>query len=249
MPELQRCSNGYKRLKMAVDLATHTAYMEKLNDVLVYGDIADVALVPPAMELVFAIRKRVSEQGKASDGSQMRKYSTTPMYANRSQFVNGGFNPQGKNNANGITIGDRLIPTPRLKQNGLKKNPAKYKQYSIVKANLTPRKTMYLKEGYKELRDVQGLRTDITNMKYRGTLLNDFWLGKEDNAVVTGLLTQDSSDKYRGLSEGTRKMKGRGPFLVATEEEKRQYLASAQFNITRLTRNILNGHELNATIG
>lgn len=40
-------------------------------------------------------------------------------------------------------------------------------------------KTMYLEQGYKELRDIQGFRTDITNLKYSGDLIKSMIAFKE----------------------------------------------------------------------
>ncbi len=238
---MQRNSRDYQFITM--DLNTHIALMEELNNRLVHGDIVDVAIMPPAVSLVFAIKRRVQNQGKASDGSSMKPYSTTPIYASRSQFIKGGFNPQGKNNFEGLTIGDRLVPTARLKTTGVKSNKAKYDKYSPVKSNFQERKTMYLPQGYKQLRDVQGLRTDVTNMTYSGAMMNDFWLERQDNdTVVTGLTSQKSADKYNGNSAK------RGAFLVATEEETKKYLAEVNFNLTRLTRNIIQGYGFEATI-
>lgn len=230
------------------NLAQYIEYLERLNERLIHGDIVDVALMPSAVSMVFSIKRRVSTQGVASDGSKMRAYSTTPMYASRSQFVGGGFNPQGKNNVDGLTIGDRLIPTVRTKKTGVKRNPTKYNQYTAVKPNYQERKSMYLKDGYKELRDVQGLRTDVTNMKYSGKLLEDFWLERDGDVINIGLTSQRSADVYNGQAFGTGKMKGRGAFLLPTQQEKEKYLKETSFIITRVTRNILEGYDLTATL-
>ncbi len=233
---------------MAVDLKTHIAYMSELNSRLVGGDIVDLAILPPARTLLVSIKKRVVNEGRSSDNSKMRPYSTTPIYVNRSQFVKGGFNPQGKNHIEGNTIGDRLVPTVRLNKNGVKRNPVKYASYTLVKPNLQRRKSMYLANGYKELRDIQGLRTDVTNMKYSGKMINDYQLEKVGESVIMGLTTQQSALKYRGLSDGTRRMAGRGAFLKASPEELKVFLTESTFLIARLTRNIINGLDLTATI-
>jgi len=214
--------------------------LEKLNATLVGGDLVDIAIAPAAEGLLLAIKARVRDRGEGTDGNQLRRYSTKPMYASPSQFVGSGFKAEGKSKG----IGDRLVPTIRLKQNGVKKNPTKYSRYSLVKPNYQVRKTMYLEDGYKELRDVQGLVTNITNMSYSGKMLADYQSGREGDAIVLGITTQRSAQIYEGQTYGTSKMRGMGQFLQASAIEIQEYGERATFALKRLTVGILQTGEV-----
>lgn len=223
---------------------TAEEYNKQLTELhgLVSGDLASDTIIPAATVMLARIKNRIANEGKNSDGGNIGNYSTTPIYVTPKQFVSGGFNAQGKRNAAGNTIGDRLIPTVRLSKTGVKRNPAKYQKYSLVKPNLTQRKSMYLQEGYKELRDIQGLRTDIMNFKYSGNLLESYRQQQNAQTVLQGFTTEKSAL----IREGLEAIKG--TVFSPTEEEIKQYLADVTFSITRLTRNTIQGYNVTATV-
>lgn len=233
----------------AVELNTIIDRLEQLNGSFVGGTLTGLALEKPATELLIAIKERVKNTGVGSDGQQLRKYSTTPLYASPNQFIRGGFNAQGKNNVFGNTIGDRLVPTVTTKRSRLKSEKIKAKRYTLVKPNYQKRKTMYLKEGYKELRDIQSLPTDITNMSYSGQMLGDYQKEILGDSILLGITTEESANKYKGNTFGTSKMEGRGRFLQASDAEMSAFTEKASFNLRRLTNGILlNGENISATI-
>jgi len=223
------------------DLDTHISRLEELNAALVGGDLVDLAIMPAAEELLLAIKNRVVNQGIGTDGNALRQYSTQPIYVTKNQFIKGGFNAQGKNNVFGNTLGDRIIPAARLKSNGIKKNKRTAILNTLVKPNYQERKSMYLKDGYKELRDIQGLRTDITNMRYSGQMLEDYQAQKMAQSVLLGIVTERSAEIYNGQTYGTSKMSGRGLFFVANEQEKQEFLNRTLVSLTRLTRGYISG--------
>jgi len=233
---------------MTVTLATLMERLENLNATLVGGDLVDLAIAPAAAGLLLAIRNRVKNKGEATDGSQLRKYSTKQMYAAQSQFVGGGFFGYGKTSANDITLDTYTIN--KLRKGKLE--PTKKGLYNpiLVRKNYQQRKSMYLPGGYKELRDIQGLRTDITNMSYGGQMLNDYQEGRQGDAIVLGLTTQRSADVYNGQAYGTGKMAGRGVFLQASASEIEEFEKRALFSLKRLTVGIiLEGETLGVNIG
>lgn len=222
-----------------MDVKTLVKRLEELNGQFVGGDLVELTIVPASKTLLAAIKNRVRNQGLGSDGSALRKYSTKPIYATKNQFIKGGFQPQGKS----MGVGDRLVPTVRLKSTSVKKNPVRYKSYTQVKPNYKPRQGMYLPEGYKELRDIQGLRTDITNMSYSGKMLSDYVQVREGDTVLLGINDKLSADKYLGNTAR------RGYFLQASAKEIEDYIKQTTFAITRLTVGLLkNGEVITATI-
>jgi hypothetical protein len=230
---------------------TPQEYIDHLSTLATFvgGDITDIAIAPAAATLMVNIKNRIINEGRNSSGSEIGEYSTKPMYVTKDQFINpGGFNAIGKR---GI-IGDRLVPTVRLKEaRALKYGykflpllPSKksYKRYSIVKSNYQDRKSMYLPEGYKQLRDIQGLRTDIVNITYRGDLMSDYVIGKDGLAYLMGLTKEAEVSKLRGLE------KKYGLLLQGTAEEIANYSTQVNASLERLTRGLLNGVYVTATV-
>lgn len=224
---------------------TAQEYSDKLTQLhgLVSGDLAKDTIVVSGAELLAKIKYRVVKTGRNSDNNVMGDYSTKPMYVERSQFVKpSAFNPQGKNSKFGLTMGDRLIPTARLRSNSRTKNPTKYQTYTVVKPNYKPRKTMYLPNGYRQLRDIQGMQVQFVNMHYSGRMVKDYIMQKEGQHVVLGINTERSAKIYDGLS-------GRfGKFFTATSEEQQSYIGRTNYLLERLTRNTITGVNVSATI-
>lgn len=212
-------------------------YTERLQTL--YGlqnDLAEYTILPAAAELLIAIKQRIVNDGKNTADGNIGDYSTKPMYVEKEQFAKpGAFNPQGKNNVMGLTMGDRLVPSVRLKQTGIRRNPVKYKRYTITKPNLQQRISMYLPEGYKQLRDIQALRTDIMNFKYRGDLINSYKLQKVSQSVLLGLTDPLSAKKREKLEARF------GPVFYATGNEIANYTERVSFLMQRLTRGVLQG--------
>lgn len=103
-------------------------------------------------------------------------------------------------------------------------------------------KTMFLPFGYKELRDIQGLRTDIVNLKYSGQLVKDYQHQRTKDAILLGITTDRSTSIYNKLVEQY------GYFFVPTYDETTDYLITVQTSLNKLTRNILKGGNITATI-
>lgn len=221
-------------------------YINRINQFggLVSGDIAADVLIKPAAEMLQAIKIRITQQGLNSKGSSIGRYSVTPIYATRKQFVKpGAFHPQGKKSKFGNTIGDRLVPTVRLKSTGIKKNAVKYKNYTLVKTNLKPRTTMYLGSGYKELREIQSLKTAVVNIQYSGETINSYISEREGNQVIMGLNNANAVLK----KEGNEKHFG-SPILAPTPLEIQNYESRVNFSLNRLTRGFIEGQDIQSLV-
>jgi len=241
---------------------TPEEYNERLTNVygLVSGNLAEDTILPSAIILLEEIKNRIENEGKNTDGGNIGPYSVKPLYAGQKVFIRGGFVAQGKNNYDGNTIGDRIIETNKIlvnrntvhKNNNIfiagrqtttsKGNGKKTARFGLVKPNYQERKTMYLKEGYKELRDVQGLRTDITNFKYSGDLLESYQSQLTVQTVLLGLTSELSAKKRAGLEAK------KGRVFYASDKEISDYLARVNFSLERITRNTLQGYSVTAEI-
>ena len=219
---------------------TPQEFTEKLRDLygLVGGDLAELALAKPAYSLFKDIRKRIFTEGKNSSDSNIGQYSVKPMYVAKEMFAKpGAFSPRGKKGE----VGDKLVPTYQLKRGAIKPTNKQIKNYSVVKADNKPRKTMYLPQGYKELRDIQALRTDIVDLTYRGDLKKDFAIEKDGQSYLIGFKTKPESLKRLALERQF------GPIFYATQQERNKYIQAASFSLNRLTVGTLNGQTITPT--
>lgn len=227
-------------------MITPEEYNERLTNLhgLISGDLAGGTIAISGAELLLSIKDRITNEGRNSSGGPIGSYSIKPMYADKDKFVKpGAFNPQGKRvNEFGVTYGDHIVPAQRLKQNNVKRNPTRYQRYTAVKPDLTVRKTMYLDEGYKELRGIQGLRVDIVNFKYRGDLISSYQSQRDAQMVLLGLTTDLSAKKREGLEAKF------GRTYYATEDEIQKYISRTNYLLERLTRDTIEGHYVTAAI-
>ena len=60
---------------------------------------------------------------------------------------------------------------------------------------------MYLKEGYYELRNIQGKNVGYIDYTYRGDLMLSFQLMNDENKVVMGFNKESEALKREGLEE------------------------------------------------
>lgn len=189
---------------------TPEAYQQKLQELIKAASqrAVEAVFVPAAKELLGSIINRVTLDGKNSTAGNIGNYSTKEMYATRDQFVKkGAFKPQGKN-------GTDTVRTFRITNQRAQRTP--------VRAGQRPRKSMYLVNGYKELRDVQGMPTNNVRAFYSGDLMLSYVLQQETQRIILGLNKESSVKKKKGLE------KKFGDFLHATPEE----LAAYNKNVT-----------------
>ncbi len=227
---------------------TPEQYNENLTKLygLVSGDLSKDTILPAAYELLAAIKERISVQGKNTADGNIGNYSTEPIYACPSQFAKpGSFTPGGKSGAGKKVLKTYVNQADQL-EHGRKFLPflktRKGKHYTQLKRDYSDYKSMYLAEGYQELRDVQGLRTDIVNFTYRGDLMESYQLQKISQYVVLGLTTELSVLKRQGLE------KKFGDVFHATAQEKEAYISRANYSFLRITRNTIKGFDVTAEI-
>ncbi len=149
-----------------------------------------------------SLRQRLYIKGISGGGAQTGKYSTEPFYASKKQFKKGG-----SFSARGKT------------GKGKKKNGQE-------------RKTMYLPNGYKELRQIQGYESNFVNIQYTGDLFTDtskLTIEKDSvTAKISRLLNQKKvkwlSDKY-GKDTFKHTKKEREEFAINVQKELIKYLS------------------------
>lgn len=151
-------------------------------------EAVESVIVPAANELLANIINRNINEGKNTDGTTRKDYSTRPMYASEQQFIQKAtIKPRGKTG-------------------------------ETVFKNGKPHKAQYLPQGYKQLRDIQGRRTDIKNYEYTGDLFQSYVLGREGQSIVIGLDKQSQVLKKQGLEKN-------GLFLQPTKVEREEYIS------------------------
>lgn len=231
---------------MTVTPQQHIEYMERLYEKLVSKDLAKDTIAITGAELLISIKQRIAGEGRNSNDQPIGNYSTTPLYATRDEFAKpGAFKAGGKTGkliptfqakaATKLNIGYKFIPL-------LKTRKAPYKHYTVVTDQNKPHTSMYLQDGYKELRDIQGLRTDVMNFQYRGDLLNSYQMAQVAQEVLLGITDEFNADKRHGLEDRF------GNVFYATPKERETYELRTNFLLSRITRNTLQGFDVRAEI-
>lgn len=188
-------------------MITLTEYQDKLRQLASAGaeKAMEAIIVPAANELLANIKNRIIREGRKSDGSVIGNYSVKPAYFEREQFIQ-----QGKFKPQGKT------------------GKAQFKSGAF-------HKSMYLKSGYKELRDIQGRPTDKINEFYSGSTMLSYVLQAKDKEVLLGL-SNEKSAKIRAGQE-----KRFGAIFSATEQEKKEYSDNVAKQSNEFVTKIFNG--------
>lgn len=197
--------------------------------------VIESVLYPAGNALLGAIKKRIQLDGKKTDGSQIGNYSTKPMYATVDQFdKTGPFNPRGKAETGATKSGRDRITTANV---GGKKTAIR----NVQGFNAEIRQSMYLPQGYKQLRQIQGKPTGFVNLTYRTDLILDYQANLDTNAVLLGFSKESESLKRKGLEEGTKKRKGYGKVFAPTAQEIKDYGDEVREEISSTIISILKG--------
>lgn len=163
------------------------------------------------------------------EGIPGKVYSTEPFYASPSVFNRkGSFKPIGKNEDKPKKVSVFDTKTKKSKR-------------VAVKEDFTERKTMYLGEGYKELREVNGLQTNIVDVTFSGRMMQNIRTLSTKNVdefhvqAIIGATNKENKDKLGG------QFNRYGDFLQPTENETdltRDIPAERIFTILEKTINL-----------
>lgn len=138
--------------------------------------------------LLANIKNRIQREGKDSSGAKMPDYSTKTAYYSKDSFVK----------------------KSSFKQKG-KTKTGNFK-------NGKPRKSMFMLNGYKQLRETQGMPTNVRTINYSGDLMLSYVIGVDEHSVQLGLNQQRQSKKRKGLEE-----KNGSKIFSATDKELQEY--------------------------
>lgn len=197
-------------------------YLDNLNKMytLVGGDLVDLTILPSATKMLREIKRRVVQDGANSYMQPLGNYSTKPFSVTKDKFVNKG----------------AFAPTDTTKQT------VSYKVKGKTRKRKVEKKTMYLRNGYKELREIQNLQAAFIDLKYSGKMIRSFQLAKGENAVLMGITTDRSAKVYRSLVNRF------GQFYQPSENEKKIYMQQVSSLTARLVRGAFEGKTLTPTI-
>lgn len=168
------------------------------------GDrLTDAAIIPAGSALLARIKNRVINEGKNSNGGKIGTYSTKPTYYRRDQFVKKG----------------------AFKGQG--------KNGSGKKKDGTPRRSMYLQNGYAQLRQIQGRESSFVNAEYSGDTMLALQLVRNGDIVQLGFVRQKAAVIRKALERRY------GPFFSGTQQGLNQYSQEVSTVAADLTRRIL----------
>lgn len=166
-------------------------------------------LIYPVATKVHAEKsERIFDKGINGDGNKIGEYSTESSYYIEKQFKKtSAFKPRGKDSE------------------------------SIKFKNGELRKSMFIKDGYKGLKGIQGYKNDTVNLTYSSTLRNNFDAGlTEDNGKVIVRLNSANADKMGWMVSKY----GKSTFKH-TKEEKEFFINE----VTKRLIKVLNGSDSN----
>lgn len=119
-----------------------------------------------AFVVLAQMKRRIFVDGLATDGSQIGQYSTNPYYQNPTKLIG--------------VAGSNVKPAGK---NGL----ATFK-------NGKAKKTKYLNQGYKELRDLTGRQSNFVDLNFSGSTQGSLQVGFRGNTAIIGFINQESAD-------------------------------------------------------
>jgi hypothetical protein len=202
------------------DLATVIKRYEEVHGV--QGSIVKYTVTPSAKTLLQSIKKRIFSEGKNSNGQPIGDYSTKPIYVSRKQFANpAAFQPYGK-----IRRGRIVSRKGRL--------------FAEEKKH----KTMYLPNGYKQLRQIQGKESQFVNLNYRGKTMRAYVMNETNTEVLLGLNTP-----LAAAIRSKQEERFKASIFAATPEEIQVYQMSVTTRLNRIIRGItIEGQTLQSVI-
>jgi hypothetical protein len=154
-----------------MNLPEYIDRLRQLGNTEADKSIREEAYIRGGNEFLANIKNRIQREGKDSSGAKMPEYSTKPAYYPKDAFVK----------------------KSSFKGKG-KDSVGKFK-------NGSDRKSMYMANGYKQLRETQGMPTNIRTINYAGDLMLSYVIGTEESAIVLGFNQDKQSKKRKGLEE------------------------------------------------
>lgn len=176
----------------------------------------DVAVVQSMTELLGDFKQRVFVDGLDSEGNKLGTYSEKPNYYTKDQFVRkSAFKAQGKDSDENSKTGVIRTTTAVYNINTQKKKSIAVKKTSG--GGMTERTSMYLPQGYKEFRQIQGRQTEFVDLDYSGSLNKAYRVFKFGDTALMGQNDAFEHKKIEGLTDKY------GDFQSLTDEEKKRY--------------------------
>lgn len=145
-------------------------------------------ILPFAVTANTEMSERIFEDGKNASNAKIGNYSTEEMYASQNKFNNKG----------------------SFRPKG-KSGKSKFK-------NGNTHKSMFLKNGYRELRKLQGYQSSFVNLQYTGDLMTDFTKVKPVGEKVIVSVSRGINDKK---IQGLEDRYGKNVFRHTKEEKKK----------------------------
>jgi len=138
---------------------------------------------------------RLFDSGVMGNGSKIGRYSQKEAYYSRKQFKNtAAFKPVGKKT---------YLQGIKQQKEEVYNVSTRKKTKVVVKKPFNQRETMYLPNGYKELRVLQGYESAFVNLTYSADLRRDFdtHLTVDKDSVVVKLTRGINQLKAEGLTK------------------------------------------------
>ncbi|MFC7347312.1 hypothetical protein ACFQO9_11345 [Chryseobacterium zhengzhouense] len=127
---------------------------------------------------------------------------------------------------NGNTIGENYSTKPTVVKQDVFIKPSAFKG----------KKSMKLEYGYKELRDIQGLKTDKVNLNYSGELKSKLRVARSEKSIVIGIIDRINAEKAKKLEE-----KYQTKIFSFSQKEVESYLKNVVKKLKNIQRDYFYG--------
>lgn len=151
-------------------------------------------IVPAANKLLAKKKNTIQKRGEKTDGGKIGDYSTRPAYFTADQFDKGSaFKPVGKGGFKGkkiVSDNSFRVVKRKLKNGNVEQRLVSNNRFVIKKTDV---KSMYLPNGYKQLRQIQGKGIEFIDETYTGSTMASYILEPIDNGAVIGFDNEKAS--------------------------------------------------------
>lgn len=201
------------------------------------ADLETAKLIFPIAAKVHDMQiDRLFDEGVGGQG-KLGKYSTDENYFTKKQFKNkSAFKASGKNAKRSTVKYKSVTVTDEdgFTTNEVKKTGGGFVAGSGKFKNGNERKSMYLKEGYKQLRQIQGMESGFVNLQYSKDLRNDFSTGLKikGDKVISVVKRKVNDDKTDWLSD-----KYGAKTFNLTEKEKEFFIKETSKELANYFKN------------
>lgn len=178
-----------------MSIEEYAAMVKKVIERINQKTFMNRILVAPSIKFLANLKNRIQKGRLDSTENQIGRYSTTEIWVPKSKFVKtSAFKAQGKGS---ITERRYIIGIGKTGAYEISKGR---KKVQISSKTGERNRYMYLQNGYKQLREIQGMWNGDVDLTYSGSMMQAYQFGKseEKKEVLIGFINKEEAKKAQG---------------------------------------------------